>query len=95
MFCADSPKFNVPSQNVTRNAAQNESFTYNCTPSDGNPAAYSYLFRKRSVVVTEGVGGSVFTINPVVRGDEGTYTCEASNRADMARVTWNLFVVGE
>ena len=34
-------------------------------------------------------------INPVVRGDEGMYTCEASNTVGMATVTWNLYVVGE
>ena len=91
----DPPEFTVPSQNVTRNAAQNESFTFDCTPSGGNPAVYSYTFRKGSVVVTEGVNGSVLTINPVVRGDEGTYTCEVVNTAGSTTVTWNLFVVGE
>ena len=95
MFCADLPEFTVPSQNVTRNAAQNESFTLYCTPSDGNPALYSYTFRKGSVVVTEGVGGSVLTINPVVRGDEGTYTCVVFNYVGTTTVTRNLFVVGE
>ena len=91
----DPPEFTVPSQNVTRNAAQNESFTFDCTPSGGNPAVYSYTFRKGSVVVTEGVSGSVLTINPVVRGDEGTYTCEANNTAGATTVTRHLFVVGE
>ena len=95
MFCADHPEFTVPSQNVTRNAAQNESFTFDCTPSGGNPAVYSYTFRKGSVVVTEGVSGSVLTINPVERGDEGTYNCEANNSVGMATVTQHLFVVGE
>ena len=56
---------------------------------------YSYTFRKGSVVVTEGVSGSVLTINPVVRGDEGTYTCEVANNVGMATVTRHLFVVGE
>ena len=56
---------------------------------------YSYTFRKGSVVVTEGVSGSVLAINPVVRGDEGTYTCEVTNNVGMATVTGNLFVVGE
>ena len=95
MLCADPPEFIVPSQNVTRNAAQNESFTFDCTPSGGNPAVYSYTFRKGSVVVTEGVSGSVLTVNPVVRDDEGMYTCEASNTVGMVTVTRNLFVVGE
>ena len=80
---------------MTRNAVRNESFTFDCTPSGGNPAVYSYTFQKGSVVVTEGVSGSVLTINPVVRGDEGTYTCEANNTVGIATVTWNLFVVGE
>ena len=56
---------------------------------------YSYTFRKGSVVVTEGVSGSVLTINPVVRGGEGTYTCEVTNSAGVTTVTRNLFVVGE
>ena len=90
----DPPEFTVTSQNVTRNAAQNESFTFDCTPSGGNPAVYSYTFQKGSVVLT-GVSGSVLTINPVVRGDEGTYTCEANNIVGMATVTRNLFIVGE
>ena len=52
---------------------------------------YSYTFQKGSVVVTEGVSGSVLTINPVVRGDEGTYTCEVNNTVGMATVTWRFF----
>ena len=91
----DLPEFIVPSQNVTRNAAQNESFTFDCTPSGGNPAVYSYTFRKGSDVVTEGVSGSVLTINPVVRGDKETYTCEVNNTSGSTTVTHNLFVVGE
>ena len=77
------------------NAAENGSFTFDCTPSGGNPAVYSYTFRKGSVVVTEGVSGSTLTINPVVRGSRGVYTCEASNTVGMATVTRNLFVNGE
>ena len=95
MNTTDPPEFTVPSQNVTRNAAQNESFTFDCTPSGGNPAVYSYTFQKGSVAVTEGVSGSVLTINPVVRGSRGVYTCEANNTVDMATVTGNLFVVGK
>ena len=91
----DPPEFTVPSQNVTRNAAQNESFTFDCTPSGGNPAVYSYTFRKGSDVVTEGVSGSVLTINPVVRGSRGVYSCEVTNSAGSTTVTRNLFVVGE
>ena len=91
----DPPEFTVPSQNLTRNSAQNESFTFDCTPSGGNPAVYSYTFLKGSVVVTEGVSGSVLTINPVVRDSRGVYTCEASNTAGSTTVTRNLFVVGE
>ena len=92
---ADPPEFTVPSQNVTRIAVQNESFTFDCTPSGGNPAVYSYTFRKGSIVVTEGVSGSVLTINPVMRGDEGMYTCEVTNTAGSTTVIRNLFVVGE
>ena len=91
----DPPEFAVPSQNVTRNAARSEAFTFDCTPSGGNPAVYSYTFLKGSVLVTEGVSGSVLTLNPVERVDEGTYTCTANNTAGTAVVTWNLFVVGE
>ena len=94
-FCADPPEFTVPSQNVTRNAAQNESFTFDCTPSGGNPAVYSYTFRKGSVVVTEGVSGSVLTINPVVRDSRGVYTCEVNNTVGIATVSRNLFINGE
>ena len=68
VFCADPPEYTVPSQRVTRFATGDESFTFDCTPSGGNPAVYSYTFRKGSVVVTEGASGSVLTINPVVRG---------------------------
>ena len=56
---------------------------------------YSYTFRKGSVVVTEGVSGSVLTINPVVRGDEGMYACEVNNTVGMATITGNVLVVGE
>ena len=56
---------------------------------------YSYTFRKGSVVVTEGVSGSVLTINPIVRGSRGVYMCEANNTVGIATVTRNLFVVGE
>ena len=62
----------VPSQNVTRNAARNEFFTFDCTPSGGNPAVYSYTFLKSSVLVTK-VGGPVLTINPVERSSRGVY----------------------
>ena len=93
-FCADPPEFTVPSQNFTR-FATGESFTFDCTPSGGNPAVYSYTFRKGSIVVTEGVSGSVLTINPVVRGSRGVYTCEASNAVGMATVSWNLFINGK
>ena len=95
MCCADPPEFTVPSQNVTRDAARNDSFTFDCTPSGGNPAVYSYTFLKDSVPVTEGVSGSVLTINPVVRSSRGMYTCTANNTAGTAGVTRNLFVVGE
>ena len=95
MCCADPPEFTVPSQNVARNAARNEVFTFDCTPSAGNPAVYSYTFLKDSVPVTEGVSGSVLTINPVVRSSRGMYTCTANNTAGTAVVTRNLFVVGE
>ena len=95
MCCADPPEFTVPSQNMTRNAARNEFFTFDCTPSGGNPAVYSYTFLKDSVPVTEGVSGSVLTINPVVRSSRGMYTCTANNTAGTAVDTWNLFVVGE
>ena len=95
MCCADPPEFTVPSQNVARNAARNEMFTFDCTPSGGNPVVYSYTFLKDSVPVTEGVSGSVLTINPVVRSSRGMYTCTANNIAGTAVVTRNLFVVGE
>ena len=95
MCCADPPEFTVPSQNVTRDAARNESFTFDCTPSGGNPAVYNYTFLKDSVPVTEGVSGSVLTINPVVRNSRGKYACTANNTAGTAGVTRNLFVVGE
>ena len=95
MCCADPPEVAVPSQNVTRNAARNEVFTFDCTPSGGNPAVYSYTFLKDSVPVTEGVSGSVLTINPVERSSRGMYTCTANNTASTAVVTRNLFVVGE
>ena len=95
MFCSDPPEFAVPSQNVTRFATGDESFTFDCTPSGGNPALYSYAFLKGSVVVTEGVSGSVLTINPVVRGSRGVYVCEANNTVGMATVTRNLFINGE
>ena len=100
MCCADPPEFTVPSQNVTRNAdrdyaARSEMFTFDCTPNAGNPAVYSYTFNKNSILTTEGVSGSVLTINPVVRSSIGMYTCTASNTAGTAVVTVNLFVVGE
>ena len=56
---------------------------------------YSYTFLKDSVPVTEGVSGSVLTINPVLRSSRGMYTCTANNTAGTAVVTWNLFAVGE
>ena len=77
------------------NAAENGSFIFDCTPSGGNPAVYSYTFRKGSVVVTEGVSGSVLIINPVVRGSRGVYTCEANNTVGMAVISQTLFVNGE
>ena len=95
MCCADPPEFTVPSQSVARNAARNESFICNCTPSGGNPAVYSYTFLKGNVPLTEGVSGPVLTINPVVRSSRGMYTCTANNTAGTAVVSRNLFVVGE
>ena len=95
MCCADPPEFTVPSQSVNLNATGSEVFTFDCTPSDGNPAVYSYTFKKNSVPVTEGVSGSVLTINPIVRSSRGTYTCTANNTAGTAVVTRNLFVNGE
>ena len=95
MCCADPPEFTVTSQNRTRNAARNESFTFDCTPSDGNPAVYSYTFIRNSAPVTEGVSGPVLTINPVLRSSRGMYTCTVNDTAGTAVVNWNLFVVGE
>ena len=95
MYCADPPEFTVPSQNVTINTTGSEAFTFDCTPSGGNPAVYSYTFLKGSVLVTEGVSGSVLTINPVERSSRGVYTCTANNTAGGAVVTRNLFVNGE
>ena len=95
MCCADPPEFTVTSQNVTINTIGSEVFTFDCTPNDGNPAVYSYTFLKDSVSVTEGVSGSVLTINPVVRSSRGMYACTASSTAGTAVVTRNLFVVGE
>ena len=95
MCCTDPPEFTVLRQNVTRNAARNEPFTFDCTPSGGNPAVYSYAFLKDSVSVTEGVSGSTLTTNPVVRSSRGMYTCTANNTAGTTVVTRNLFVVGE
>ena len=95
MCCADPPEFTVTSQNVTINTIGSEVFTFDCTPSGGNPAVYSYTFLEDSVPVTEGVSGSVLTINPVVRSSRGVYTCTASNTVGTAVVTQNLFVVGE
>ena len=95
MCCADPPEFIITSQNVNFNATGSEVFTFDCTPSGGNPAVYSYTFLKDSVPVTEGVSGSVLTINPVVRSSSGMYTCTANNTAGTAVVTQNLFVVGE
>ena len=95
MYCTDPPEFVAPNQNVTRNAGRSEAFTFDCTPSGGNPAVYSYTFLKGSVLVTEGVSGSVLTINPVERSSRGVYTCTANNTAGTAVVTRNLFVVGE
>ena len=56
---------------------------------------YSYTFLKESVPVTEGVSGSVLTINPVVRSSRGMYTCTANNTAGTTVVTRTLFVIGE
>ena len=95
MFCTDPPEFNVPFRNWTLNTLEDNSFTFNCTPSDGNPAVYSYTFRKGSVVLTEGVSGSVLTINRVVGSNRGVYTCEVNNTVGWATFTWNLFVYGE
>ena len=95
MSCADPPEFTVTSQNMTGNAVRNEVFTFDCTPNAGNPAVYSYTFNKNSILTTEGVSGSVLTINPVVRSSRGMYTCTANNTAGTAVVTRNLFVVGE
>ena len=89
------PGLAVPSQNVTINNTGSEVFTFDCTPNGGNPAVYSCTFLKGRVLVTGGVNGSVLTINPVERGDEGTYTCTANNTAGGVVTTWNLFVVGE
>ena len=79
---------------MTINTIGSESFTFDCTPSGGNPAVYSYTFLKDSVPVT-GVSGSVLTINPVVRSSRGMYTCTANNTAGTAGVTQNLFIDGE
>ena len=96
MCCADPPEFTVPDiQNVTRNAAINEVFTFDCTPSGGIPAVYSFTFNKNANHTTQGVSGSVLTINPVARSSRGMYTCTANNTAGTAVVTRNLFVVGE
>ena len=95
MCCADPPEFTVPSQSVNLNATGSEVFTFDCTPSDGNPAVYRYTFKKNSVPVTEGVSGPVLTINPVMRSSRGMYTCTANNTVGTAVVTRNLFVVGE
>ena len=95
MYYTDPPEFAVPSQIVTRSALLRESFVFDCTPSGGNPAVYSYTFLKGSVLVTEGVSGSVLTLNPVERSSRGIYTCTANNTAGTAVVTRNLFVVGE
>ena len=95
MYCADPPEFTVPSQKVTINTTGSEAFTFDCTPSGGNPAVYSYTFLKGSVLVTEGVSGSVLTINPVERSSRGVYTCTANNTAGTAVVTRNLFANGE
>ena len=94
MCCADPPEFTVPSQNMNFNATGSEVFTFDCTPSGGNPAVYSYTFLQDSVPVTEGVSGSVLTINPVVRSSRGMYTCTANNTAGTGNVTRNLFVNG-
>ena len=91
MCCADPPEFIVPSQSVNLNATGSEVFTFDCTPSDGNPAVYSYTFNKNGTLTTEGVSGSVLTINPVVRSSRGMYTCTANNTAGTAVVTRNLF----
>ena len=95
MYCTDPPEFIVPHQNVTRSALLNERFVFNCTPSAANPPVTSYTFKKNGNLITEGVSGSVLTINPVERSSRGMYTCTANNTAGTAVVTWNLFVVGE
>ena len=95
MCCADPPEFTVTSQNVTINTIGSEVFTFGCTPSDGNPAVYSYTILKNSALVTEGVSGSVLTINLVVMSSRGMYTCTGNNTAGTAVVIRNLFVVGE
>ena len=56
---------------------------------------YSYTFLKDSVPVTEGVSGSVLTINPVARSSRGMYACTVNNTVGFGNVTRNLFVVGE
>ena len=94
MCCADPPEFTVPSQSVNLNATGSEVFTFDCTPSGGNPAVYSYTFLKDSVPVAEGVSGPVLTINPIVRSSRGVYICTANNTVGTAVVTWNLFVNG-
>ena len=95
MYCTDPPEFIAPLQNVTRSALLNERFVFDCTPSAANPPVTRYTFKKNGNLTTEGVNGSVFTINPVERGNEGTYTCAVNNTAGPAVVTRNLFVNGE
>ena len=95
MCCADPPEFTITSQIVNFNDTGSEVFTFNCTPSDGNPAVYNYTFNKNGNLTTEGVNGSVLTINPVVRSSRGVYTCTANNTAGTAVVTRNLFVNGK
>ena len=96
MYYTDPPEFAAPNQNVTRSALLRESFVFDCIPSGGSPAVYSYTFTKSGNPITGGeVSGSVLTINPVERSSRGVYTCTANNTAGTAVVTRNLFVVGE
>ena len=95
MYCTDPPELAAHDQNVTISALLNESFVFDCTPSGGNPAVYSYTYKRSGNPITEGVSGSVLTINPVERSSRGVYTCTANNTVGSLVVTWNLFVVGE
>ena len=95
MYCTDPPESIAPDENVTRSALLSESFVFDCTPSAANPPASNYTFKRNGSIITEGVSGSVLTINPVVRSSRGVYTCTANNTAGTEVVTRNLFVVGE